>query len=170
MQIYLFLRVHHFTKVEMFAVTKPEDSNKILEEFRDFEEDQFTSLGLHVQVLDMPLHELGAQAYQKYDIEAWMPGKEIWGEVSSCSNCTDFQSRRLSIKSGEQYLHTVNGTACAIPRIVIALFETHQQGNGSVAIPLVLQPYMRGNHSIDHITNSAIPHTKPIKSKPFSKT
>ena len=90
--------IHQFTKVEMFAISKPDESDAILEEFRTIEETNFTSIGLHLQTLDMPPHELGAPAYRKYDIEAWLPGRNIFGEISSCSNCTDFQSRRLNIK------------------------------------------------------------------------
>uniref|UniRef100_A0A1B6CCF4 serine--tRNA ligase n=1 Tax=Clastoptera arizonana TaxID=38151 RepID=A0A1B6CCF4_9HEMI len=158
-------RVHHFTKVEMFGVTRPEESSVLLEEFRNIQEELFISLGLHIQVLDMPLHELGAQAYRKFDVEAWMPGKKNWGEVSSCSDCTDFQSRRLSIKSGEQYVHTVNGTACAVPRLIIALLETHQRSDGTVDIPQVLQPFMRGKNIIDFISNAAIPHLRRSRTK-----
>lgn len=74
-------RVHQFTKVEMFGVSEPEKSAELLEDFRQFQEEQFESLGLHLRVLDMPAHELGAQAYRKFDVEAWLPGKEMWGEV-----------------------------------------------------------------------------------------
>lgn len=74
--------MHQFTKVEMFSVTEPEKSAEMLEEFRQFQEEHFASLGLHLQVLDMPAHELGAQAYRKYDVEAWLPAKNMWGEVS----------------------------------------------------------------------------------------
>lgn len=78
----------------MFLVTTPEKSDEALEDLRVLQEKKFESLGLHFQVLDMPAHELGAQAYRKYDIEAWMPGRGVFGEISSCSNCTDYQSRR----------------------------------------------------------------------------
>lgn len=148
-------RVHQFTKVEMFGLSFPEESDKLLEEFCTFEEEHFSSLGLHLQVLDMPLHELGAQAYRKYDIEAWLPGKNMWGEISSCSNCTDYQSRRLNIKCNGKHVHTVNGTACAVPRMVIALLETHQHKNGTISIPTPLQPFMKGQTLID--TKSNVP-------------
>ncbi|CAH2048545.1 unnamed protein product, partial [Iphiclides podalirius] len=91
-------RVHQFTKVEMFVICKPQHSDDILEYIRNVQEELFTPLGLHMRVLDMPPHELGAPAYRKYDIEAWMPGRNSYGEISSCSNCTDYQSRRLHIK------------------------------------------------------------------------
>lgn len=141
-------RVHEFTKVEMFMVTTPKMSDNALEEIRKWEEEQFKSLDLHFQVLDMPPHELGAQAYRKYDIEAWMPGRKVYGEISSCSNCTDYQSRRLNIKyrtkeGGTGFVHTLNGTACAIPRLLIALIENGQDDKGLIHIPKVLHKYMQ---------------------------
>lgn len=151
----------------MFAVTKPEESDEVLESFRDFQEQHFSSLGIHLQTLDMPPHELGAPAYRKYDLEAWLPGRKIYGEVSSCSNCTDYQSRRLNIKyamdNGElRHVHTVNGTACAIPRMLIALLETHQNEGGTVKIPDALKPFVR----FDEITKQkCIPELKLKKIK-----
>ncbi|XP_008137843.1 serine--tRNA ligase, mitochondrial [Eptesicus fuscus] len=142
-------RVHHFTKVEMFGVTGPglEQSSQLLEEFLSLQMEILTELGLHFRVLDMPTQELGLPAYRKYDIEAWMPGRGSFGEVTSASNCTDFQSRRLHImfqtEAGElQFAHTVNATACAVPRLLIALLESNQQKDGSVLIPSALQPYL----------------------------
>nr|XP_004670488.1 serine--tRNA ligase, mitochondrial [Jaculus jaculus] len=142
-------RVHHFTKVEMFGVTGPglEQSSQLLEEFLSLQVEILTELGLHFRVLDMPTQELGLPAYRKFDIEAWMPGRGRYGEVTSASNCTDFQSHRLHImfknKAGElQFAHTVNATACAVPRLLIALLESNQQKDGSVLVPAVLQPYL----------------------------
>jgi len=147
-------RLHQFSKVELFALTRAdiEESNKMLEEIRQLEEDLFSSLGLCFRVLDMPTEELGAPAYRKYDMEAWMPGMQKWGEISSCSNCTDFQARRLNIRHKETYTtkgnlefaHTLNGTACAVPRMIISILETFQNEDGSVTIPEVLRPYMMG--------------------------
>ncbi|CAJ1423665.1 unnamed protein product [Effrenium voratum] len=147
-------RLHQFSKVELFVVTRSdvEESNKMLEEIRQFEEDLFTELGLCFRVLDMPTEELGAPAYRKFDMEAWMPGLEKWGEISSCSNCTDFQARRLNVRHKEEYnqkgnlqfAHTLNGTACAVPRMIISILETFQNEDGSVTIPKVLRPYMMG--------------------------
>lgn len=128
----------------MFGVSLPEKSEELFEEFREIEESMFSSLGLCLQTLDMPPGELGNQASRKYDVEAWMPGKKAFGEVSSCSNCTDYQSRRLNIKSGNKFVHTINGTACAIPRLLIAIVETHQNKDQTVNIPSVLQQYMGG--------------------------
>lgn len=139
----------------MFGVSNGEvvASEALLEEFVAIQKELFSSLGLHYQLLDMPLHELGAPAYRKFDIEAWMPGRKMYGEISSASNCTDYQSRRLNIQSIDssvasettgRFVHTVNGTACAVPRMLIALLETYQQPNGEVTIPAVLQPYCNG--------------------------
>lgn len=142
-------RVHHFTKVEMFGVTGPglEQSSQLLEEFLSLQMEILTELGLHFRVLDMPTQELGLPAYRKFDIEAWMPGRGRFGEVTSASNCTDFQSRRLHImfqtEAGAlQFAHTVNATACAVPRLLIALLESNQQKDGSVLVPPALQPYL----------------------------
>ncbi|VCW67492.1 unnamed protein product [Gulo gulo] len=142
-------RVHHFVKVEMFGVTGPglEQSSWLLEEFLSLQMEILTELGLHFRVLDMPTQELGLPAYRKFDIEAWMPGRGRFGEVTSASNCTDFQSRRLHImfqkEAGElQFAHTVNATACAVPRLLIALLESNQQEDGSVLVPPALQPYL----------------------------
>ncbi|CAH0715660.1 unnamed protein product, partial [Brenthis ino] len=158
-------RVHQFTKVEMFAVTLPEDSDEMLEYLRETQEELFIPLDFHMQVLDMPAHELGAPAYRKYDIEAWMPGRKSYGEISSCSNCTDYQSRRLNIKytdgNAVSYVHTLNGTACAIPRMLITLLESHQDPKGKVNVPPVLQSFMNGKQVISK--NSNVPKLKLIK-------
>ncbi|XP_010631144.1 serine--tRNA ligase, mitochondrial [Fukomys damarensis] len=142
-------RVHHFTKVEMFGVTGPglEQSSQLLEEFLSLQVEILTELGLHFRVLDMPTQELGLPAYRKFDIEAWMPGRGCFGEVTSASNCTDFQSRRLHImfhtEDGQlRFAHTVNATACAVPRVLIALLESNQQKDGSVLVPPALRPYL----------------------------
>ncbi|XP_026761779.2 serine--tRNA ligase, mitochondrial [Galleria mellonella] len=160
-------RVHQFTKVEMFAVTTPEQSEDMLEYLRKVQQELFLPLGFHMRVLDMPPFELGAPAYRKYDIEAWMPGRNNYGEISSCSNCTDYQSRRLHIKYTDnnvrKYVHTLNGTACAIPRILIALLETHQDPKGKIFIPQVLQPYMNGKKYISK--NIITPELKLMKIK-----
>ncbi|XP_076001143.1 serine--tRNA ligase, mitochondrial [Genypterus blacodes] len=143
-------RVHHFNKIEMFGVTADEtgeESSQLLNMFVSLQKEIFSSLELHYRVLDMPTQELGPPAYRKYDIEAWMPGRNSYGEISSGSNCTDYQSRRLNIlyerEDGSlQYAHTVNATACAIPRTIIAILETHQTKEGTVRVPRALQPYL----------------------------
>ncbi|KAM4752040.1 serine--tRNA ligase, mitochondrial isoform 2-T2 [Cyanocitta cristata] len=135
-------------KVEMFGVTAAErgtESEELLDEFLGLQKEIFSELGLHYRVLDMPTEELGLPAYRKFDIEAWMPGRGKFGEISSASNCTDYQSRRLNIMySGEggrlRHAHTVNGTACAVSRMLIALLECNQLQDGRVRVPPVLQP------------------------------
>ncbi|XP_021234714.1 serine--tRNA ligase, mitochondrial isoform X1 [Numida meleagris] len=143
-------RVHQFTKVEMFGVTAAEsgaESEVLLDEFLTLQKEIFSELGLHYRVLDMPTQELGLPAYRKFDIEAWMPGRGKYGEISSTSNCTDYQSRRLNIMYSDgagklRYAHTVNGTACAVPRLLIALLECNQLPDGSVRVPPALQPFV----------------------------
>jgi len=148
-------RVHSFTKVEMFALTAPQDSDQMLENFLAVQERLYSSLDLSYRVLAMPAHELGAPASRKYDVEASLPGRlgggqEFFGEISSCSNCTDYQTRRLNIKdSCGQYVHTVNGTAVAVPRLIMALCEQHQTPKGYVALPLPLRPYMGGKDRLE---------------------
>lgn len=147
-------RLHQFSKVELFAVTRGDvdESNKMLEEIRQLEEHIFSQLGFCFRVLDMPTEELGAPAYRKYDMEAWMPGMQKWGEISSCSSCTDYQARRLNVRHKETYTqkgdltfaHTLNGTACAVPRMIITILETFQNEDGTVTVPEVLRPYMMG--------------------------
>lgn len=155
-------RVHQFTKVEMFSVCRPSESHAMLEEFREIETNLFLNLGLHFKLLDMPPHELGAPAYRKYDIEAWMPGRKQWGEISSCSNCTDYQARRLNIKvdDTDEFAHTVNGTACAIPRMLIAIVETFQHKDGYIEIPKVLQKFMKTEKIVKQ---KVLPEVKLVK-------
>ncbi|RZF43037.1 hypothetical protein LSTR_LSTR001215 [Laodelphax striatellus] len=163
-------RVHQFTKVEMFGVTEPDGSEDLLEEFRAIQEESFEELGLHFQVLDMPPCELGAQAYRKYDVEAWMPGRGLYGEVSSCSSCTDYQSRRLGIRisNSQQFAHTVNGTALAVPRTILALVENFQNKDITIDIPPVLQPFMGSANLITR--NTLFPKISPYRSKGKSDT
>jgi seryl-tRNA synthetase len=146
-------RVHQFTKVEMFAFTAPEQSDAMHEKFVGFEEKIFQGLGIPYRVVDICTGDLGGPAYRKYDLEAWMPGrgeKGEWGEVTSTSNCTDYQARRLGVKfrrDGEKkpmFVHMLNGTAVAISRALIAVMENYQQKDGSIAVPEVLAPYMGG--------------------------
>ncbi|KAF7731874.1 seryl-tRNA synthetase [Apophysomyces ossiformis] len=164
-------RVHQFSKVELFAVTTPHQSEAVLEEFRELQEDLFKELGLCFRVLDMPTEELGASAYRKYDIEAWMPGRQAWGEISSTSNCTDYQTRRLDIRylssqfkenvgpkdvrvpwhikeKWVDFCHTLNGTAMAVPRVIVALLETHQQSDGSIKVPQALRRWIPGQPDV----------------------
>lgn len=141
-------RVHQFTKVEMFAYTLPEESGKMHEELRAIEEEIFSGLGIPFRVVDTCTGDLGAPAYRKWDLEAWMPGRNggEWGEVTSTSNCTEFQSRRLNVKFKDddgknKYVHMLNGTAIACSRAIIAIMENFQRADGSIAIPPALVPY-----------------------------
>lgn len=188
-------RLHQFTKVELFAFVAPSKvwakgaapvplppdpaSEAMLTGIVALQCRMYEELGLHVRLLDMPTEELGAAAYRKYDIEAWMPcrgkpsggsgsgdGWGAWGEVSSASNCVDYQARRLNIRcktgsagGGEDasmaFVHTLNGTACAIPRVMLALLETHQNRDGSVNVPPPLQPYLGGRSVLRPRASSA---------------
>ncbi|XP_037805534.1 serine--tRNA ligase, mitochondrial [Lucilia sericata] len=164
-------RVHQFTKVEMFTVCSQNQSEHMLESFKDLEMDLFKKLNLNFRLLDMPPTELGASAYQKYDIESWMPGRKLWGEISSCSNCTDYQSKRLNIKyianNGDVlYAHTVNGTASAIPRLLISLIESNQVDKSTVKLPDILLNYMRKSNVSKERNIPEIKLVKHIKSTP----
>lgn len=143
-------RVHQFSKIELFQIAKPEDSESALEDILKLEETIYQRLGIPYRVVRICAGDLGAAAYKKYDIEAWMPGRdsdEKYGEVTSASNCTDFQSRRLNIRyrttdNKKIYPYTLNGTAIALSRTLIAILENYQQKDGSIEIPEVLKPYM----------------------------
>jgi seryl-tRNA synthetase len=144
-------RVHQFTKVEMFAFTAPDASDAMLEEFCGLECRIFDELEIPYRVIDIASGDLGGPAFRKYDLEAWMPGRGDggeFGEVTSTSNCTDYQSRRLGIRyrspgeKGTRFVHTLNGTAIAISRALIAILENHQQADGSISIPKVLRQFM----------------------------
>jgi seryl-tRNA synthetase len=141
-------RVHQFDKVEMFAYATPEQSDEIHKKLRQIEEEIFEGLGLPFHVVDTCTGDLGAPAYRKWDLEAWMPGRNggEYGEVTSTSNCTDYQARRLNIKYKDddgknKYVHTLNGTAIAVGRAMLAILENYQNADGSVTIPEVLVPY-----------------------------
>ena len=142
-------RVHQFTKVEMFAFTLPEQSDAMHKEMLDIECRIFDGLGIPYQVVDTATGDLGGPAYRKFDLEAWMPGRGDggeYGEVTSTSNCTDYQARRLNARykvkgeKGTKFLHTLNGTAIAISRALVAILELYQQKDGSVVVPEVLRP------------------------------
>ncbi len=147
-------RVHQFTKVEMFQYTMPERSEAALQELLDIEKEIFSGLGVTYRVIDHCTADLGAPSYRTFDLEAWLPGKPNkngqmgdWAEITSTSNCTDYQSRALNIKykdsqGNKNFLHTLNGTAIAISRALIAILENNQQADGSVIIPKVLQKYL----------------------------
>ncbi len=144
-------RVHQFTKVEMFAFCAPDQSDLVHQEILGIEEAIFQGLQLPYQVIDTCTGDLGGPAYRKFDLEAWMPGRGEngeYGEVTSTSNCTDYQARRLNIRykspghKGTRFVHTLNGTAVACTRALLALLENYQQADGSVLIPEVLRPWV----------------------------
>ena len=142
-------RVHQFTKIEMFIYCKPDESDALHETIREIEEEIFKGLEVPFRVVDTCTGDLGSPAYRKYDLEAWMPGRGEsgdWGEITSTSNCTDYQARRLGVRYKNDEgktttCHTLNGTAIAISRALIAIIENNQQADGSVTIPKALQPY-----------------------------
>lgn len=140
-------RVHQFSKVEMFAFTLPEDSEQMLFHLREMEMKIFDGLKIPYRVVDTSTGDLGGPAYRKFDLEAWMPGRNDFGEVTSTSNCTDYQARRLNARykvkgeKGTHLLHTLNGTAIAISRGLLAVMENYQQKDGSIVVPEVLRPY-----------------------------
>jgi len=145
-------RVHQFSKVEMYIYCVPEESEKMHQYLLSLEEKIFQGLGIPYRVVEMCTGDLGSQAAKKYDLEAWMPGRGDWGEITSTSNTTDYQARRLNIRYKSQkpkvksqkleYVHTLNGTAIATSRAIIAILENYQQKDGSVLIPKALQKYL----------------------------
>lgn len=139
-------RVHQFTKLEMFVYCKPEDSEKQHQEILEIEKEICEGLKLNYRVIDIASGDLGGPAYRKYDLEAYMTMNSGFGEITSCSNCTDYQSRRLNIKykkedGNTELVHTLNGTAMVLSRFPIAIVEQYQQADGSILVPEVLQPY-----------------------------
>jgi len=149
-------RVHQFTKVEMFGFTAPtlEASDPFHQMVVRIEEELFQGLGIPYRVIDTCTGDLGGPAFRKFDLEAWMPGRNDYGEVTSASNCTDFQARRLGIrcrvpdKKGTEFVHTLNGTSIACTRAIIAILENFQQEDGSVLVPPPLRPWV----GVDRIT------------------
>ena len=151
-------RVHQFSKTEMFIYCKPEDSEKLHEEILKIEEEIYKELELPYRVLEMCTGDLGAMASRKFDVEVWMPGRNDYGEVTSTSNCTDYQARNLNIKykkkNGEtEYPHMLNGTAVVMSRVPVAILENFQNEDGSITIPKVLQKWM-GKEKISKIKES----------------
>ena len=140
-------RGHQFDKVEMYKYTEPEKSNEELEKMIDNAEDVCRKLELPYRILELCTADIGFSAARSYDIEMWAPGCEEWLEVSSCSNCEDFQARRANIRYRPapdvrpRFVHTLNGSGLALPRVMISIIENYQQADGSIAIPEALQPY-----------------------------
>lgn len=145
-------RVHQFDKVEMFTYAHPNRSWDELDVIRSIQERVVGGLGLPYRVITVAAGDLGAPAAKKFDIEAWLPSEQRYREVTSCSNYTDYSARRMGTRmkgeAGSTFLHTLNGTACAIGRTLVHLFENHQQDDGSVAVPEPLRAYLGGR---DHL-------------------
>jgi seryl-tRNA synthetase len=144
-------RGHQFDKVEMYKFTEPETSNEELEKMVDNAEDVCRKLELPYRIVELCTADIGFAAAKSYDIEMWAPGCQEWLEVSSCSNCEDFQSRRANIRyrpasdAKPRFVHTLNGSGLALPRVMISVMENYQQSDGSIAIPEVLRPYFGTN-------------------------
>ncbi len=144
------IRQHQFTKVEMVSVVGPEDSNEELERMTGCAEEVLKRLGLPYRVVTLCTGDLGFGARRTYDIEVWLPGQDRYREISSCSNCGDFQARRMKARyrpegeKGTRFLHTLNGSGLAVGRTLVAVLENYQQADGSIVVPEALRPYMGG--------------------------
>ncbi|MGI6662151.1 MAG: serine--tRNA ligase [Bacillota bacterium] len=147
------IRTHHFDKVEMFVFDKPENSDKTHEYMVSIEERFYRDLGIPYRVVMMCSGDLGPVAYKKYDVEFWHPSESKYREITSCSNCTDFQARGLNTRyrpaggGRPEFVHTLNGTAIAIGRTLVAILENYQEEDGGVTVPEVLREYMPGGLS-----------------------
>jgi seryl-tRNA synthetase len=143
-------RGHQFDKVEMYKFVEPSSSDAQLEKMVDNAEDVCRGLDIPHRVVQLCTGDLGFASAMSYDVEMWAPGCGEWLEVSSCSNCTDFQARRANIRyrpeigARPEFVHTLNGSGLALPRVLIAVLENYQQPDGSVAVPEILRPYMGG--------------------------
>jgi seryl-tRNA synthetase len=149
-------RTHQFNKIEEFVFCKPEESWRMHEELIRNTEDLVQKLGLPYRVVNCCTGDIGKVAAKKYDIEAWMPAQEAYREIVSCSNCTDYQARRLNIKYREKeggppegFVHTLNSTAIATGRTIVAILENYQREDGSVIIPEALRKYIGGIEKIE---------------------
>jgi seryl-tRNA synthetase len=149
------IRVHQFDKVEMFSYVAPEEAEAEHAKLLQWEKDFLNKLELAYRVIDVASGDLGSSAYRKFDIEAWIPTQGKFRELTSTSNCTEFQARRLDIRmrgeGGNRPLATLNGTLCAVPRTIVAILETHQQPDGSVTVPEALRPYLGGRTVLEPI-------------------
>jgi seryl-tRNA synthetase len=142
------IRQHQFTKVELVSVTTPDKSKEEHERMLACAEEVLKKLELHYRVVTLCTGDMGFAAQKTYDIEVWLPGQDAYREISSCSNCGEFQARRMNAryraKDGVKHVHTLNGSGVAVGRALIAVMETYQQENGSIAVPAALAPYMGG--------------------------
>jgi seryl-tRNA synthetase len=150
------IRVHWFDKVEMFSYTTVEESFDEHRRLLGWEKEWLDKLGLAYRVIDTAAGDLGLSAQRKFDCEAWIPTQGRYRELTSTSNCTDFQARRLDVRGrfedGVRPIATLNGTLVAIPRTIVALLETHQRADGSVSVPEALQPYLQGRDVLEPVS------------------
>jgi len=152
------IRQHQFTKVEMVSIVKPEDSVDELERMTGCAEEVLKRLNLPYRVVTLCTGDLGFGARRTYDIEVWLPGQDRYREISSCSNCGDFQARRMKARyrqdgeKGTRFVHTLNGSGLAVGRTLVAVLENYQCEDGSIVVPDVLRPYMGG---LDVISTNA---------------
>ena len=150
-------RVHWFDKVEMFVFSNLENADSIHKQLLEIEKEILTKLEIPFRVIDVATGDLGSSAARKFDCEAWIPSANEYRELTSTSNCTEFQSRRLKIRTRvndkTNYVATLNGTLLAVTRTIVALLENHQQKNGSVHIPKALQPYLKNRESFNPSSN-----------------
>ncbi|MEA2975179.1 MAG: seryl-tRNA synthetase, partial [Alphaproteobacteria bacterium] len=147
------IRQHQFTKVELVSITTPEKSKDEHERMLACAEEVLRRLDLHYRVVTLCAGDMGFAAQKTYDIEVWLPGQGMYREISSCSVCGEFQARRMDARfrpkgGSPRHLHTLNGSGVAVGRALIAVMETYQQGNGSIAVPDALRPYMGGMTSV----------------------
>ncbi len=148
------IRQHQFSKVELVSITTPEQSEAEHERMTDCAQEVLKRLGLHHRVMTLCTGDMGFSAKKTYDIEVWLPGQNRFREISSCSNCGDFQARRMNARyrpkdaKSTRFVHTLNGSGLAVGRTLIAVLENYQQADGSVAVPDVLRPYMGGMEKI----------------------
>jgi seryl-tRNA synthetase len=151
------LRQHQFNKVELVSITTPEQSKDEHERMLSCAEEVLRRLGLHYRVVTLCSGDMGFASEKTYDIEVWLPGQGMYREISSCSNCGDFQARRMDARyrpkgGSPRFVHTLNGSGVAVGRALIAVMETWQQEGGSIAVPDVLQGYMGGKKVIEKAT------------------
>ncbi len=149
------IRVHQFDKVEMFVYCRPEEAEAEHARLLEWEREFVDALEIPYRVIDVATGDLGSSAARKFDMEAWIPTQGTYREITSTSNTTEFQARRLRIRmrdeAGTRPLATLNGTLCAMPRVIVALLENHQQADGSVVIPAALRPFMGGREVISPV-------------------
>jgi seryl-tRNA synthetase len=148
------IRQHQFTKVELVSITTPEQSKDEHERMLSCAEEVLRRLGLHYRVITLCTGDMGFASQKTYDIEVWLPGQDMYREISSCSVCGEFQARRMNARSKgkdgkNRFVHTLNGSGVAVGRALIAVMETYQQADGSIVVPDALAPYMGGMKTVE---------------------